>query len=181
MPRINIADAATIAAETAATLGAIKAKVGMVPNLHATFARAPAALNGYLAFGDALAKGVLTARQREIVALATGQANQCHYCVSAHTMLGKGAGLSAEAVMHARQGKGEDTTDHAIAALALSIVDARGQISDAELAAARLAGLGDAQIIEIVANVALNVLTNFTNNVASTDVDFPVVELTIAA
>jgi len=61
------------------------------------------------------------------------------------------------------------------------IVEARGQVTDADLAAARLAGLDNARIIEVVANVSLNVLTNFTNNVAATEIDFPVVALTLAA
>lgn len=181
MPRINPVNIDQADAATVATLNAVKAKVGMVPNLHSTFANAPAALNGFLAFGDALAKGQLTAKQREIVALATAQANGCHYCLSAHTLIGKGAGLSGEAILAARQGKGADALDNAIATLAVQIVETRGQVSDADLAAARVAGLDDIRIIEVIANVAHNVLTNFTNNVAATEIDFPVVAVAIAA
>jgi alkylhydroperoxidase family enzyme len=65
--------------------------------------------------------------------------------------------------------------------LALLLVNERGRISDETLASARSAGLSDAEIIEIVANVALNVLTNFANNLAETEIDFPVVELAEAA
>ncbi len=181
MARINTVDTATIAADTKATLDAVKAQIGMVPNLFATFAQAPAVLNGNLAFADALSKGVLSGKQREIVSLAVAQYNSCHYCLSAHTLLGKGAGLSADAILAARQGKGDGAVDHAIAALALRIVETRGQVSDADLASARLAGLTDAHIVEIVGNVAHNVLTNYMNNVAHTSIDFPVVDLTIAA
>ncbi len=94
---IDTADAAT-----AATLKAVKAKLGMVPNLFATLAHAPAALNGYLGLSETLGTGRLNASQREIVALAAGQANRCQYCLSAHTLIGKGAGLSAEAIAAAR-------------------------------------------------------------------------------
>lgn len=179
MPRIN--PVTTTDAATQATLDAVKAKIGMVPNLYATFAQAPAVLTGFLGLGDALAKGSLSAAQREIVALATAQTNGCHYCVSAHTLLGKGAGLSADAIRDARQGKGANAIDNAIAALAVSLVEARGSISDADLAAARLAGLNDGLIVEVIAHVAYNTLTNFTNNVAQTAIDFPVVSLAIAA
>lgn len=179
MPRIN--PVTTTDAATQSTLDAVKAKIGMVPNLYATFAQAPAVLTGFLALGDALSKGVLTAAQREIVALATAQANGCHYCVSAHTLLGKGAGLSADGIRDARQGKGANAIDNAIAALAVKLVESRGSISDADLAAARLAGLDDARIVEVIAHVSLNTLTNFTNNVAQTAIDFPVVALAIAA
>lgn len=181
MPRINPVNIDHVDAATMATLNAVKAKVGMVPNLHSTFANAPAALKGYLAFGDALATGNLTAKEREIVALATAQANGCHYCLSAHTLIGKGAGLSADAIHAARQGRGTDALDNAIASLAVQIVETRGKVSDDALAAARLAGLDDGRILEVIANVAHNVLTNFTNNVAATDIDFPVVDIAIAA
>ncbi len=179
MPRIN--PVTTTDAATQSTLDAVKAKIGMVPNLYATFAQSPAVLNGFMAFADALSKGALTPAQREIVALATAQANQCHYCLSAHTLLGKGAGLSVDAIRDARQGKGGNALDNAIAALAVSLVETRGSISDADLAAARLAGLDDGRIVEVIAHVSYNVLTNFTNNVAQTVIDFPVVPLAIAA
>ncbi len=181
MPRIDTVNTATIDAETQATLAAVKAKIGMVPNLFSTFAQAPAVLNGNLAFADALAKGILTPAQREIISLAVAQYNECQYCLSAHSLLGKSAGLSPDAIRAARQGKGSNTADHAVAALALRIVETRGSVSDADLSAARLAGLTDAHIVEIVGNVAHNVLTNFMNNVAHTAIDFPVVDTAIAA
>jgi uncharacterized peroxidase-related enzyme len=179
MPRIT--PVTTTDAATQSTLDAVKAKIGMVPNLYATFAQAPAVLSGFLALSDALSKGALTAAQREIVALATAQANGCHYCLSAHTLLGKGAGLSADGIRDARHGKGVDALANAVASLAVRLVEARGSISDADLAAARLAGLDDARIVEVIAHVALNTMTNFTNNVAQTDIDFPVVPLALAA
>ena len=181
MTRIAPVVAAETDAATQATLSAVKAKLGMVPNLLATFARSPATLNAYLAFSDALGKGALTARQREIVALATAQTNECHYCLSAHTLLGKNAGLSPEGVLAARKGTATDVKDAAVAAFAKAVATARGHVSDADLFAARAAGLDDGLVIEIVAQVTLNVLTNFTNNVAKTKVDFPEVAVSLAA
>jgi uncharacterized peroxidase-related enzyme len=181
MPRINPIDPTTAPAGTKATLDAVKAKIGMIPNLHSTLAHAPAALNGYLALGDALVSGLLTPRQREIVALATGQANQCQYCLSAHTLLGKGAGLSPVAVRDARNGKADNAQDNAVAALVGRLIETRGAVSDSDLSAARQAGLDDARTLEVVAHVAMNVLTNFTNNLAQTKIDFPAVDLALAA
>ena len=181
MPRIAPVDLATADTGVQVTLAAVKAKIGMVPNLYATFAQSPAVLNGFLGLSDALSKGVLTAAQREIVALVTAQANQCHYCLSAHTLLGKNAGLSPAAILAARHGKAENALDNAVATLAARLVEARGRISDADLAAARAGGLDDARIVEVIAHVSLNTLTNFTNNVAQTDIDFPVVDLAVAA
>ena len=181
MPRIAPVDPATADAGVQATLSAVKAKLGMTPNLFSTFARSPAVLNGFLAFSDALTHGVLTAKQREIIALTIAQTNGCHYCLSAHTLLGKGAGLSAEDIRRAREGRAANVVDDAVAVFARAVVGARGQVSDADLDAARSAGLSDAHVVEVIAQVALNVLTNFTNNAAETEIDFPKVDLALAA
>src|SRR5579859_6860129 len=159
MPRIQPIDTAHASADIQATLSAVKAKIGMVPNLFATFAHSPSVLHGYLAFSETLGKGALSAKQREIVALAVAQANSCHYCLSAHTLLGKGAGLSPDGIRAARQGKAEDRADNAVAALARQLVATSGKVSDADIAAARAAGLDDARIVEVIAGVAINVLT----------------------
>lgn len=179
MPRIVPINAAQAAAGVQATLSAVKAKIGMVPNLFSTFARSPAVLNGYLAFSDALSNGALSAKQREIVALTVAQANECHYCLSAHTRLGQGAGLSADAIRKARKGEGESSLDNAVAVFARRVVETRGQVSDADVATARSAGLDDAHLVEVIAGVAINVFTNYTNNVAQTDIDFPKVDVAL--
>jgi uncharacterized peroxidase-related enzyme len=181
MPRIAPLDAARADAGVQTTLSAVKAKIGMVPNLFSTFARSPVVLNGYLALSEALGNGALTAKQREIIALTVAQANECHYCLSAHTLMGKGAGLSADAIRKAREGKGEGAIDNAVAVFARRVVETRGQVTDADLAAARSAGLDDAHIVEVIAGVAINVFTNYTNNVAQTDIDFPKVDAALRA
>lgn len=181
MPRIAPIDSATADAGVQATLAAVKTKIGMVPNLFATFAHSPAVLGGYLGLSDALGGGVLTPKQREIVALAVAQVNSCHYCLSAHTLMGKGAGLSAEGIQAARRGKADNAQDNAVADLARVLAETRGHITDAQLASARLAGLDDARIAEVVANVAINTMTNMMNNVAHTEVDFPKVDVALAA
>src|SRR5271170_1272440 len=141
MPRIAPIDTARADAGVQATLSAVKVKIGMVPNLFATFAQSPAVLNGYLALSDALGKGVLTATQREIIALAVAQANECAYCLSAHTRMGRAAGLSSEGIRRAREGKAETAIDAAVASFARRVVETRGQVTDADIATARSAGL----------------------------------------
>ncbi len=181
MPRIAPIDATKSDASVQATLSAVKSKIGMVPNLFSTFAQSPSVLTGYLGLNDALTHGVLTAPQREIIALAVAQANECHYCLSAHSLMGKGAGLSPDAIRRAREGAAETAIDNAIAVFARKVVDLRGKVSDADIATARAAGLTDAHVIEVIANVAINILTNYTNNVALTDIDFPKVNVALAA
>lgn len=164
-------------AATQATLAGVKAKIGMVPNLFSTFALSSPALNGYLAFSDALSKGRLTAAQRELIALAVAQTNSCQYCLSAHTLIGKGAGLSENDISAARHGKAQNPLDQGLVTLANQIVRLQGQLSNADLNAAKNAGIDDGLVLEVIANVALNILTNYTNHAAQTQVDFPVVAL----
>lgn len=177
MARIQPINRNEATGQLAATLDGVKAKIGVVPNLFGTFAQSPAVLNAYLAFSEALTHGGLTAAQREVLALAVGQTNSCQYCLSAHTLLGKGAGLSPQAIKDARNGVSDDPLSDALAKLAIKIVDQRGVLSDADLDEARANGITDSLIVEVIAHVALNTLTNYTNHIAATAIDFPVVQL----
>lgn len=181
MLRITPVDPNHTDTKTAATLNAVKAKLGMLPNLFTTLARAPAALNGYVQLSEALGRGRLTPRQREMIAIAVAQENVCSYCLSAHSAIGHSAGLSGDDIVRARHGGAHDAKDDAILKFALHIVKSRADVSDSTLAAARQAGLDDGLILEIIAHIALNVLTNYVNRVAGTEVDFPVVDLSVAA
>lgn len=181
MPRIKPVELHQVEPEVAATLKAVKSKLGMLPNMFATMAQAPVVLTGYLQLSEALSKGRLNARQRELIAIAVAQENQCEYCLSAHAAIGKGAGLNDSDIESARQGEATNETNTAILQLALRIVRTRANLQDEDLDVARKAGLDDAQINEVVANVALNVLTNYINRVAGTEVDFPLLALDNAA
>lgn len=177
MPRIQTIRRENAPAQVAPILDAVKAKIGMVPNMIATFANSPAVLNAYLGFSEALGGGRLTALQREVIALAVGQTNSCQYCLSAHSVIGKGAGLSVEEIKAARAGRHEDPLTDAAAKLAIKIVAQRGVLSETDREVARSAGVDDGLMIEIIGNVALNTLTNYTNHIAGTDVDFPLVQV----
>lgn len=181
MPRIAPISLEKSDTTTVATLQAVQAKLGVLPNMFTTFAHAPAALNGYLQLAETLGSGRLNAQQRELVAIAVAQENRCEYCLSAHAALGKGAGLQPGAIQLARQGQAEKDIDAALLELALTIVRTQGDVSDDQLAVARNAGLDEGQIVEVVAHVALNILTNYLNRVAGTEVDFPRMELSAAA
>ena len=180
MPRINPLTNPTGA--TAATLSAVKSKLGMVPNLFATLAVSPVALNGYLALSEATSKGVLTAAQREIVALAVAETNACDYCLAAHSAIGQGAGLNSAQIQAARLAQGGNPKEHALASLARRITETRGNISDGELAQFKaIEGFDDAVVLEVITLVALNTLTNYVNHIAQTTIDFPAVAPAIAA
>lgn len=181
MPRIAPLKIADASPEIAATLEAVKAKFGLLPNVVATLAHSPGALNGYLALSDAVANSLLDARQREIVALAVGQSNECGYCLAAHTAIGKGAGLDVDAIAAARRGEGSAPADAALARFARVLAESRGNPTDADYQAFLDAGFSPAQAIDVIALVSLNTLTNYTNHLARTTIDFPEVPLQPAA
>lgn len=154
----------------------VRGKFGGVPNLFRVLGNSPAALEGYLKFSAVLATGTFDAGIREQIALAVAASNLCVYCLSAHTLLARGIGLTEQNIGDAgRATAATDKTD-AILKLARSIVVQRGEVSDSDLQRAREAGLTDGEIVETVANVVLNIFTNYINHVARTIVDFPLVK-----
>jgi len=160
-------------AATGATLDAVKAKLGVLPNMFRTFAHSPVALNAYMQLSSLAAGGKLSARQREQIALAVGESNDCGYCVAAHTVLGQGAGLTAAQVELARGAQAENSRDAALLKLAQAIVLHRGHVPTATLEAFKAAGFSDGDILEVLVTVMLNIYTNYTNHIADTDLDFP--------
>lgn len=151
-------------------LEAVKAKIGMVPNVIGTIANSPAALKGYLNLSEALNGGTLNHGQRESVALAIAQTNGCGYCLSAHSLMAKGAGLAQDEIAAARRGDANP-----LVRFARLVTSTRGRLTPAQIKEARAAGLTDEQIIEVIAHVALNTFTNYVNHIADTEIDFPVV------
>ena len=157
-------------------LDAVKKQLGVAPNVFRLVATSPAALEGYVGLLGALGQGALPAPTRERIALAVAEINGCSYCLSAHTYLGRNLAKLDDAEMTAnRHGASNDLKADAAVRFAAKVARERGHIGDDDLRAVRMAGYSDAQIIEIVQHVALNTWTNYINEVAKTDVDFPVV------
>ncbi len=158
-------------------LGAVHKQLGVVPNLFRMVANSPAALEGYLGMSGALAKGTLPAPTRERIALAVAEINGCGYCLAAHTYLSKNLAKLDDAEIAAnRHGRSHDPKADAAVRFAAKVTRERGHVSDADVQALRLVGYDDGQIVEIVQHVALNTWTNYINEVAKTDLDFPPVE-----
>jgi AhpD family alkylhydroperoxidase len=149
----------------------------MVPNMMRTMGNSPAVLEGYLNFSEALGKGSLGGKLGELIALAVAESNTCNYCLSAHSFIGeKLVGIDTDTLQLAREGKNKDSKIAAALFFAKTLVEKRGRVSTDDVAAVKAAGYTDGAVGEIVAHVALNVLTNYFNNTADTDIDFPVVE-----
>ena len=173
MTRLAAIDPTKATGSTKQLFDGVQAKLGAVPNMVRVMANSPVMLRGYLGLNGALAAGSLGAPLREQIALAVAEANGCDYCLAAHTTLGTGAGLSESEIAAARRGTAADPKHAAALRLAVALVEGRGRGAAAELSRVRAAGYTDGAIAEIVAEVALNVLTNYLNILAQTEIDFP--------
>ena len=177
MARLTIVDPEHATGETKELFDSVKASMGAIPNLTKPLASSPAALRGYLELSSALAGGSLGPALRERIALGTAEYNACTYCLSAHTFLAKNvAKLDQQEIDAARRLESDD--EHVAAGLRFTraVLELRGQVSDEELEQVRAAGYSDGEVAEIVANVALNTLTNYFNRLADPDIEFPRVE-----
>jgi uncharacterized peroxidase-related enzyme len=161
--------------KTSMLLHAVENKLGMVPNMIATMANSLPVAQAYLSFGALLGGGSLPAPLREQIALTVGEIDQCDYCLSAHTQLGRQEGLEETDILDAQHGTSADEKTNAALVFARKIIEDRGHVSDEDLAEIRAAGYDESEIVEIVANVALSIFTNYFNQVAGTEIDFPAV------
>lgn len=163
-------------------LAAVEKQLGSVPNLFRVVSNSPAALEGLLGLNGALGKGALDAKTRERIALAVAQVNGCSYCLAAHSYLGRTlAKLDDAEILRNRNGRSHEPKADAAVRFAVSIVTERGHVGPDAVQAVRVAGYDDGEIIEIVAHVALNTLTNYVNEVAGTAIDFPAVDLRLVS
>ncbi len=175
MPRLKAIEPDQATGTAKVLLDAVNEKYGMVPNLARTLANSPAALQGYLAFGEALESAALPAKLREQIALTVSEANGCGYCVAAHCAIGKSVGLNDSELTDARQSTSPDSKVDAALHFARQLVEKRGWVTDEDLSRVRRAGHGDGEIAEIVAVVAWKTFANYFNHVAGTVIDFPAV------
>jgi AhpD family alkylhydroperoxidase len=149
--------------------------MGKVINILGTMAQSSAVLKSFLGFSQALSEGSLPLAVRERIALAIGEATGCKYCIAAHTVLARKAGLTDEEILDARRGTASNDKVAVALELTLKIVKTQGFVGDEDIERARSMGYSDGDICEIVASVALNLFTNYFNHVAETDIDFPAV------
>ncbi len=177
MSRVPLIDANIATPDRKALLEQIHGAFGATPNMFRAVANSPAALKSMWGAFGALGEGVIPAKLGEQIAVAVADRNGCEYCLAAHTALGRKAGASAEEMSAAQGGNAADPKTAAALRFALKLVEARGQVGDADVQAVRAAGFGDQEIVEILAHVALNLFTNYVNVAFAVPVDFPAVKL----
>ncbi|MBJ2122992.1 carboxymuconolactone decarboxylase family protein [Flavobacterium sp. IB48] len=176
MTRLTALNPEEVTGKTKDLFNAVQSKLGVVPNMMRTMGNSPAVLEGYLNLSGALSHGKLNAKTGELIALAVSESNSCDYCLAAHTFIGEKLVKADPAVLKAaRLGKSDDAKTEAILQLAKTLISKNGLVNDEDINKAKNAGVADAEIAETIGHVALNVLTNYFNNVAKTEIDFPTV------
>ena len=182
MNRLNIPTLEQSPAASRPLLEAVNKQLGVVPNLFRLVGTSAPALEGYLGLSRALGKSSIGPATGERIAVAIAEVNQCGYCLSAHTYLGRNLAKLDDAEIEAnrRGGSGNAKADAAVR-FAVQVARERGHVGDADVQAVKAAGFGEAEIIEIVLHVALNTWTNYINEVARTTIDFPVAQALQAA
>ena len=177
MSRIHPLDPANADAASADALAAAGRAIGGTPNFVRVLAHSPVALNAFTGLHQLAGSGQLDAQTRERIALAVAQQTGCQYCVSAHTALGKNAGLDDGEILANRRGESADPKAQAALVFAQALVDTLGRVTEGEFDAVRDAGHSDAEIVEIIGHVALNLFTNLIGKATQVAIDFPKVEL----
>ena len=173
MSRVPLIDPNQADARIKPTLDKIGGAFGTVPNMFRAVANSPAALQAMWGAFGAFSTGSLGAALTEQIAVAVADRNSCRYCLAAHTALGKGAGLEEQALAEAQQARSEDPRTQALLEFAVSLVEHRGQVNAQRVEDLRAQGWSDEQIVETIAQVALNLFTNYINISLEVPVDFP--------
>ncbi|WP_027419335.1 carboxymuconolactone decarboxylase family protein [Crocinitomix catalasitica] len=174
--RIETLNPETTTGKSKELFDVVQGKFGFVPNLVKVFGNSPTTLQAYLKLSELTASGNFKGKFVEQLALAIAEENDCNYCLSAHTAVGKMNGLSEAETEQNRQGIAADEKTQAALQFAQSVTKNRGKVSSEEIAQIKDAGYNDSDILEIVLNVVSNTLTNYVNHIAETEVDFPSVE-----
>lgn len=177
MVRVELQNPQTATGERKEILSQINSTFGTVPNMFRAIANSTPALRMMWSAFGALGGGSLGAKLGEQIAVAVANLNRCEYCLAAHTSLGKMAGLSSEVMSQAQLGLSSDSKIQVALSFAVKLVKEKANVSQEDIASLKNAGYSEENIAEIIAHVALNIFTNYTNVALDVPVDFPKIEL----
>lgn len=153
----------------------LNSALGFVPNLYATFAHSNTALENYLNFANS--KTSLTAKEKEVINLAVSQVNNCIYCLSAHTAIGKMNGFTEDQILELRSGQASFNSKlDALAKFAKNVTENRGRTDEAVLENLLNAGYTKGQVIDVLVQVGDKTISNYIHSTTQIPVDFPIAQ-----
>lgn len=150
---------------------------GVIPNMFKAIGNSEAALESMWTSFGALSKGNLGTKLGEQIAVLVADINRCEYCLAAHTLLGQKAGATPQEMAAAQAGESSEERTQAALHFTKAIIQKKAGISTKDVEDIKKAGFTDGEIAEIMAHVALNIFTNYTNIAFDVPVDFPKVNL----
>ena len=175
MNTFNVPKREDVSVNNQAVFDNLNKALGFVPNLYATYAHSDTALENYLNFANA--KTSLSAKEKEVVNLAVSQVNDCIYCLSAHTAIGKMNGFTDEQILELRTGYSSVNNKlDALARLARNITENRGKTDEAILENFFNAGYTKANLIDTISLVGDKIISNYIHSTTKVPVDFPVAQ-----
>jgi AhpD family alkylhydroperoxidase len=150
----------------------VKKKFGFVPNLIREMSRNPAVARVYLDGQAAIAGGVLSQREQQVIQLAVSVYNECDYCRAAHRLGTRMAGVAPGDIEAIQKGAPpEDARLRSLVSATWQVLDVRGSLTPPDLRALEAEGVDRAQLYEIVAIVGLKTVSNYINHIAHTPID----------
>jgi uncharacterized peroxidase-related enzyme len=173
MTQFTVPTRAEVSETNQAIFDNLQKNLGFVPNLYATFAYNDAALADYLTLQNR--KSTLRAKEREVINLVVSQVNDCRYCQSAHTALGKMNGFSDEQILEIRGGT--VSFDAQLDALAKFVKDTtinRGKPAADSVEALFAAGYTKAHLVDILIVIGDKIISNYFHGITQIPIDFPV-------
>lgn len=177
MARLKALNPDEVSGKTKELFNAVQSKLGVVPNMMRTMGNSPAMLEGSLSLSNALGSGVLDGKTGVLISMAVAESNSCNYCLSAHSYVGANfLKIEKEVLESARKGNASNAKTDAILKFAKLLVSKRGAVSDSDVNSLKSAGASEGEIAEVIGHVGLNILTNYFNNTAKTEIDFPLIE-----
>lgn len=175
MSTFNVPTRDQVSPNNQAIFDNLQKALGFVPNLYATYANSDTALENYLAFANA--KTSLSAKEKEVVNLAVSQVNECIYCLSAHTAIGKMNGFTDDQILELRSGRASfDNKLDALARFAKNVTENRGRTDAAILENLLNAGYTKGSVIDIISLVGDKTISNYIHSTTQVPVDFPVAQ-----
>lgn len=172
MANFNVPTREEVSEGNQAIFDNLQKNVGFVPNLYATYAYNDTALGDYLTFQNR--KSTLSGKEREVINLVVSQVNDCRYCQSAHTALGKMNGFTDEQILELRGGEASFNPKlNALAKFVKNITVNRSHPDQEVVDALLEAGYTKANLIDILIVIGDKFISNFVHGVTQIPIDFP--------
>lgn len=174
MKNFNVPTREEVSTNNQAIFDNLKSSLGFVPNLYAAMAHSETALERYLNFQGG--KSSLSNKEKEAINLVVSESNNCRYCQSAHTALGKMNGFTADEIIGLRKGYASDAKLNALVKIAKDITLNKGNIASDNLENFYLQGYNQGTLVDVIVQIGDKIIMNYLHNLSQIEIDFPLAD-----